>query len=109
MSAFSDYKVGAISYEEFKSDARRECIDVYDRYGCHDCSAYQDCVKQVIDLGYPQCDQGEQYFEDEYSVYEALHDEAFMISQYGCTDKETILKNNDVMDIYADYEDWNND
>ena len=72
MSCFSDYKVGALSEDEFRSAARRECMDIdqYDRFTCRDCSCYEDCKKQILELGYPQCEQGENYFEDEFEEYE---------------------------------------
>ena len=108
MSCFSDFRVGALSEEEFKSAARRECMDSdpFDGYTCHDCSSYKDCCEQTAHLGYPQCDDKDKYFEDEIEVYEAMQDEPFMMATYGCTDSETILRDNSIVDIQADYREW---
>ena len=105
MSAYSDYRCGAISEDEFKSAMRRECED-YDRYTCNDCASHEDCAKQVLELGYPQCDDKDDYFEDEIEVYEAMQDKAFLLANYGCDDTESILKDFSVVDIQADYRDW---
>lgn len=106
MSAWSEYRVGAISEDEFKSAMRRECEDPYDRFTCFDCSSYRDCQEQVARLGYPQCEDGETKFEDEYEVYEALQENEFMQTVYGCTDSEAILRDNSLVDIQADYREW---
>ena len=75
MSAYSEYKCGAIDYNEFKSNMRRECIDYdpYDRFTCRDCASYKDCYEQVCKEGYPQCEEGinhEEYFEDAYEEFD---------------------------------------
>lgn len=50
MSAYSDYKCGAISEDEYKMAMRRECADSYDRYEvepvkmCCDCAYYQEAT-----------------------------------------------------------------
>ena len=106
MSAYSDYRCGAISEDEFKSAMRMECEDPYDRYTCFDCASYQDCKEQVARLGYPQCEDNDKYFEDEYEVYEAMQDEAFLMANYGCDDTESILRDFSLVDIQADYRDW---
>ena len=108
MSAYSDYKCGAISEDEFKSSMRRECEDVdwYDRYTCNDCASHRDCEKLVIEQGYPQCDDKDDYFQDELVVYEAMQDKEFLKKTYGNTDVEFILKKNYQFDIIADYEKW---
>ena len=109
MSAYSEYRVGAISYDEFRSSMRRECEDLYDRYTCRDCASHKDCEKQVCLEGYPQCDDKDEYFEDEIEVYEALENESFKQDKYGYTDKAKILSENDIIDIQEDYREWNHD
>ena len=106
MSAWSEYKCGAISEDEFNSAMRRECEDSYDRFTCHDCSSYKDCQEQVVRLGYPQCDDKDTYFEDEIEVYEAMQDEAFLMANYEWTNTEDILRDFSLVDIQADYRDW---
>jgi len=108
MSAYSDWKAGAINDEEFASAMRRECqdIDIYDRYGCPDCTCYNECQKQVCLLGYPQCEQGYELFEDEYEVHEALQDSEFMKEKYGSEDAESVLSSFDTLDIQAEYQEW---
>lgn len=75
MSAYSEYKCGAIDYDEFKSSMRRECMDYdpYDRFTCRDCASYKDCYEQVCKEGYPQCEEGinhEEWFEDAYEEFD---------------------------------------
>jgi hypothetical protein len=108
LSAYSEYKCGAIPYDEFKSAMRRECEDhdPYDRYTCLDCASHKDCEKQVCLEGYPQCDQGVEKFEDEYEVYEAFQDNEFLIANYGTEETEEILNQYDIVDIQADYREW---
>lgn len=108
MSAYSEWKCGAIGDDEYRSAMARECMDSdpFDGYTCHDCSSYKDCCEQVAHLGYPQCDDKDNYFEDEIEVYEAMQDEPFMLATYGCTDSETILRENNIVDIQAEYREW---
>lgn len=110
MSAYSDWRCGALSDEEFMSAMRRECedVDFYDRATCFDCASYDYCREQVARLGYPQCEQGEGHFEDQYDVYEALQDDDFKQQNYGCTDTESILSNFDLVDIFKDWKDYKN-
>lgn len=73
MSAYSDYKCGAISEDEYKMFSRFENSDPYDRFTCRDCASYSECRKQVIEEGCPQCEFGmdnEQYFEKEFQLYD---------------------------------------
>lgn len=77
-----------------------------DRTGCKECCDYRDCSKQVCLLGYPQCDQGVEKFEDEYEVYEAFQDNEFLIANYGTEETEEILNQFDIVDIQADYREW---
>lgn len=111
MSAYSEWKCGAISEDEFKSAMERECrdIDPYDRFTCHDCGSYKECRFQVCVEGYPMCETGmdhDEWFEDEYEVNEALEDEAFLMANYGCIDKESIAHDFDIVDIQHDYRNW---
>lgn len=108
MSAYSEWKCGAIGDDEYRSAMARECqdLDPYDRFTCCDCSSYKDCQEQVARLGYPQCEQGENKFDDEIEVYEALQDEAFLMANYGWTNTEDILRDFSLVDIQADYKDW---
>ena len=108
MSAYSDWKHGTISDEEFASAMRRECmdIDIYDRHGCPDCGCYEECKKQVCLLGYPQCEEGEDKFEDEEEVHEALQNPEFMKENYGTEDAESVLNSFDPFDIQFDYQEW---
>ena len=47
MSAYSDYKCGAIDYEEFKSAMAWECRGDND-YGCRGCKcSCEDCIHYV--------------------------------------------------------------
>lgn len=112
MSSFSDYGVGTISYDEFKSYSRRECEDPYDRYTCRDCSEFKACCEQIHREGCPMCEQGEKYetdFSDAYEVYEAMQDKDFLMCNYGCDAVESILRDFDSIDIQADYREWNNE
>lgn len=111
MSAYSDYKCGALPYDEFKSAMRRECAeDPFDGYTCRDCASHKDCEKQVCLEGYPQCDDKDEYFEDEIEVYEALQDEEYVKSNYAShLSKEKILDIVDVVDIQEDYREWKNE
>lgn len=75
MSAYSEYRCGAIDEDEFRSAMRRECTDIdpYDRPTCRDCSSYDDCCKQIAEEGYPQCEQGidhDEWFEDAYEEFD---------------------------------------
>ena len=110
MSAYSDWKIGAITEEEYDSIARREDadFDYYDRYGCRDCDCYKDCKKQVCLLGMPQCDQYENddIFVDEWEVYEAFQDKKFLEANYGCIDTEAILRDFEEDSIRHDYKNW---
>ena len=111
MSAYSDYKCGAISEDEFKSLMRRECedVDFYDRPTCRDCGDYDECCKQVCLEGIPMCDKGmdrEIDFEDEYEIYEAMQDKEFLRKTYGSVDVEAILKKNYRFDIQEDWREW---
>ena len=107
MSAYSDWKCGALSDDEYKSAMRRECEDPYDRLTCRDCYSYKTCSEQVAELGYPQCEQGENQFEDEFEVYEALQNDHFLMCNYGCTDRESILRDFDIVSIQADWRRYN--
>ncbi len=112
MSAYSDYKCGALTEDEYKSNMRRECADPYDRPTCRDCASYKDCCEQVCKEGYPQCEEGtnhEEWFSDSFEIYEAMQEPEFLISNYGCDDVETILRENDSVDIQADYREWKNE
>lgn len=110
MSAYIDWRCGALTDEEYKSAMQRECMDIdpYDRFTCFDCSSYKTCQEQVAHLGYPQCETGEEKFDDEYEVYESMQDNDFMQTTYGCTDSESILRDNNLVDIQADWREWNN-
>ena len=75
MSAYSEWKCGAIDYDEFKSNMSRECMDYdpYDRFTCRDCASYKDCCEQIRNMGYPQCEEGmnhEECFEDAYEEFD---------------------------------------
>ena len=77
MSACSEYKIGAISEDEFRRAMRMECEDVdpFDGYNCYDCASHKDCSKQVLELGYPQCDDKDKYFEEEIEQFEAKQEQ----------------------------------
>ena len=110
MSAYSDWKCGALSDDEYRSIARRENaeIDHYDRFTCRDCGSYKDCKKQVCLIGVPQCDEYENcdVFEDEWEVYEAFQDKKFLEANYGCIDTEAILRDFETDSIRHDYKNW---
>ena len=108
MSCYSDWKAGYLSDDEYKGSMRRECedIDVYDRFGCCDCSSYKECCLQVIKEGYPQCDEGAEQFEDEAEVHEALQDNEFLMATYNTVEKEDIISGHDVLDILYDWQAW---
>ena len=42
MSAYSEYQVGAISEDEFKTSMRRECEET-EEHGCFDCYYRDSC------------------------------------------------------------------
>lgn len=81
--------------------------DTFDGYTCLDCSCHKECEEQVVREGYPQCDDKDNYFEDEFEVYEAMQCEEFLFTNYGCTDKESILRDFNVVDIQYDWREWN--
>ena len=81
----------------------------YGRRGCLDCCDYRDCCEQVAELGYPQCEEGAEKFEDEYEVYEAMQDNEFTLAKYGTDNARIILGENDIVDIQADYREWKNE
>ena len=95
--------------EEYKADLAweyRKEVDYYDRNGCVDCSCYKDCCEQVVELGYPQCENGESKFEDEYEVYEALQNSEFMLATYETESAREILEENSIEDIQTEYRDY---
>ena len=47
MSAYSDWKCGALSDSEFRSAMARECADYDDRPSCSECVYYHDGKCQV--------------------------------------------------------------
>lgn len=62
MSAYSDYKCGAISESEFKLAMERECGDFYDRppdtydYTCQECEYCRDGKVFVSEIVKRECD-----------------------------------------------------
>lgn len=71
MSAYSDYKAGAIGFDEFKRLMRWECEDRYSEYNtCSFCSNYKACKEQVRSEGCPQCEDRMDWFESDKEVYD---------------------------------------
>ena len=72
MSAYSDYKAGAIGYDEFKMLMRGECEDRYSEPDtCNFCSNYKACREQVCTEGYPECEDRMDWFDNELEIYES--------------------------------------
>ena len=59
LSAYSDWRCGALSDDEYQSAMRRECedYDPYDRFTCRDCPDWDECLKLYANDGDPMCEQ----------------------------------------------------